>query len=202
VSWMFAPQFDAAHRAALESGKSLVYVCPPAAWAVHPLLAWLVDAERDGLHTLVLAPDAASVFPLLSEVLGVPGLEPACAVSGLARATKALKAGGVRTLVATPADTMHLLRRSSLPLASISHVVVCWPELHALAGHGSLLDEILGECGDAQRLVVTAGEAASGDFVERHARRAPGRFWARSSAVGSARSTSACPSTSPPPCFF
>ena len=170
---MFAPQFDAAHRAALESGKSLVYVCAPAAWTVRPLLACLVDAEREGLQTLVLAPDAASVIPLLSEVLSVPGLAPACAVSGLARATKALKAGGVRTLVATPADTMHLLRRSSLPLSAIRRVVVCWPELHAQAGHGSLLDEILGECGEAQRLVVTASEAAAGDFVARHARRAP-----------------------------
>ena len=55
MSWTFAPTFDAGPRAALGGGKNLVYVCPPAAWAVVPLLQRLEETPEPGLATLLLA---------------------------------------------------------------------------------------------------------------------------------------------------
>lgn len=173
MSWTFEPEFDAAHRAALESGKSLIYVCPPAPWAVRPLLDHLAPTSGDGIRTLVLAPDASEALQLLAEVSHVESLSPAYAVTGLARTSKCLKAGGLKTLVAAPSDAMQLVTRSSLRLESVERIVVCWPEAHIDLDHGAILDALLGECGDAQRLIVTADESSIGDFLERHARRAP-----------------------------
>jgi len=173
VSWTFEPEFDAAHRAALESGKSLIYVCPPAPWAVRPLLDHLAPRSGDGIRTLVLAPDTSEALQLLTEASHVESLSPTHAVTGLARTSKCLKAGGFKTLIAAPSDAMRLVTRSSLRLESIDQIVVCWPEAHIDLNHGAILDELLGECGGAQRLIATADETSIGDFLERHARRAP-----------------------------
>jgi len=173
VSWTFEPEFDAAHRAALESGKSLIYVCPPAPWAVRPLFERFAPRDGDATQILVLVPDISEALEFLAEISHLPPLAPAHAVSGLARTTKRLKAGALKTLIGTAPDTMQLVKRSSLRLESVEHVAVCWPEALLELGHGAVLDEILGECGRAQRLIVTADETAVGDFIERHARRAP-----------------------------
>jgi hypothetical protein len=121
----------------------------------------------------MLAPDTSEALQLLSEASHVESLSPTHAVTGLARTSKCLKAGGFKTLVAAPADAMQLVTRSSLRLESIDRVIVCWPEAHIDLDHGAVLDALLGECGGAQRLVVTADDAKIGDFLERHARRAP-----------------------------
>ncbi len=173
MSWTFAPTFDAGPRAALGGGKNLVYVCPPAGWAVVPLLQRLEETPEPGLATLLLATDPSEVVELASLAATVETLTPVHAVSGLARAGRLLKSGATRTLVATPADALQLLARALLKLEGLRRVAVLWPETQFALGAGEAIDTVLAECGGAQRVVVTADEAPLTDFLERHARRAP-----------------------------
>ena len=169
MSWMFEPVFDAAHRAALDSGKSLIYVCPPAPWAVRPLFQRLGRATGEALETLVLAPDVPDALALLTELAALDARRPVHVVTGLTRSVKRLSSG-VRTLVATPSDMMELLARSAPRVHGVRQVVVCWPEMHE---GGEALDTVLSETSTSPRLVVTTDAAASSTFLERHARRAP-----------------------------
>ncbi len=173
MSWTFAPAFDAAHRAALANRKNLVYIAPPAGWAVLPLLGQLPAPEAAGVDLLMLVPEAAEAVELAPLVDTAEPLGPVHPVSGLARASRLIKTGAVRTLIATPADALQLVGRSTLKLESLPRVAILWPELHSELGAGESLDTILGECQSAQRLVATADEAPAADFIERHARRAP-----------------------------
>ena len=63
--------------------------------------------------------------------------------------------------------------QSSVDLAAVTQLVLAWPEQHAALGMSSALDTILAEAINAQRIILTADAAALGDFLERHARRAP-----------------------------
>jgi ATP-dependent RNA helicase DeaD len=173
VSWTYEPEFDAAHRAALSNGKNLVYVCPAAGWAVLPLLRQLPATEGEGVETLLLAPETSEGLELAPMAASVEPLRPVHAVSGLARAGRIIKSHSVRTLVATPAEVLQLMSRSSLKLGAVARVVVLWPETHFELGAADAIDMILGECQGAQRLVVTSDEAPIADFTDRHARRAP-----------------------------
>ncbi len=188
MSWGFAPAFDAAHRAALAARKNLVYVCPPAAWAAAPLFGQLGDTDPGAVRTLVLAPDPATADDLASTLATLPALCPVHGVSGVARAARHLRSGWVRTLVAMTADALELIARSSLDARGLASVAVAWPELHLSAGFGEGLDTALAECGGIGRLVLTSDDAAIGDFLERHARRAPVAVAARAGTpVGAAR---------------
>jgi hypothetical protein len=140
---------------------------------VRPLFERIGAPEAGSLHTLVLAPDIQEAFALRAELAAIDARCPVHTVTGLARSGKRLQAGSIRTLVTTPADALQLLTRSALSLHDVQHVVVCWPEAHATLDRGPALDEILGESGAAQRLVVTADPAICAEFLERHARRAP-----------------------------
>jgi ATP-dependent RNA helicase DeaD len=173
VSWTFAPTFDAGHRAALAGGKNLIYVCPPAGWAVVPLLQRLAETPDPGLTTLLLAPEPSDAAELASLAATVEPLRPVHAVSGLARAGRLLKSGAVRTLVATPADALQLLTRSLLKLEGLPRVAVLWPEAQFALGAAQPIDTVLGECSRAQRLMITSDDGGVADFLERHARRAP-----------------------------
>ncbi len=173
MSWTFAPTFDAGPRAALGGGKNLIYVCPPAGWAVLPLLQRLEETPEPGLATLLLAPHPSEVVELASLAATVETLTPVHAVSGLARAGRFLRSGVVRTLVATPADAFQLLSRALLKLEGLRRVAVLWPEAQLALGAGEAIDTVLAECGGAQRVVVTGDDAPLANFLERHARRAP-----------------------------
>jgi hypothetical protein len=140
---------------------------------VRPLLEQLAPATGDGIRTLLLTPDTSDALLLLDTACDVKSLTPAHAVTGLARASTRLRTGTCTSLIAAPADAMQLVTRSSLRLQSVARVVVCWPEAHLDLDHGAVLDELLGECDRAQRLIVTADTASVADFLERHARRAP-----------------------------
>jgi hypothetical protein len=161
--------FDAAHRAALDSGKSLIYVCPPAPWAVRPLFQRLASGTGEALDTLVLAPDGPDALALFTELAVLDARRPAHVVTGLTRSAKRLSTG-VRTLVATPPDMMELLARSAPRMQGLRQVVVCWPEMHEAT---EALDAVLHETSTSPRLVVTADPGACSTFLERHARRAP-----------------------------
>jgi len=175
VAWEFAPTFDAAHRAAFEAAKPLIYVCPPAGWALVPLGARLPAADPPGLHVLVLVPGPADVADVAGAFDTLAALQPVHGLSGRARAARLLAAGAVRTLILTPSDALALARQSAVPLARVRHVVIAWPEAMHLAGQDQALDAILGETPDAQRVVATTDERNPdlADLLARIAHRAP-----------------------------
>lgn len=175
MSWEFAPSFDAAHRAALESGKPLVYVCPPAGWALAPLLTRLPSLDGPDPDTLVLVADPADVSDIADAAGRIGPRSPAHGLGGLARARRLLAAGAVRTLVCTPADAVALARQSALALSTVRRVIVGWPEQSLATDPAGPLDTVLAESRDAQRLIVTTDErlpALSG-FLTHLAHRAP-----------------------------
>ncbi len=173
MSWTFAPDFDAASRAALDAGKPVLYLAPPAAWAVRPLLDRLPAHTSPGLGTLILVPERLQAAEIQVEAAAVPALAPVRLAAGLERTGRLVKAGRARTLVATGPTAYGLLGRSALDLSSLRRVIVCWPELHTSLDRGGDLDALLSEARTAQRIIVTGRDAAAGDFVTRYAHRAP-----------------------------
>ena len=180
VSWRFDPPFDAAQRAALESGRSLIYVCPPAAWAAAPVLQRLPGDDAPGLHTVVIAPETSIGRELARAANEIPARAPIHVATGLARSATLLGSGSVRTLFTTPADGLDLVQRAALKLAAARWIVLAWPELSLSLGHSGALDALLSEATGVPRAVITADEAAIADLLERHARRAPLTVAARS----------------------
>lgn len=173
MSWTFQPAFDAGHRAALSSGSSLVYVGPPASWAVRPLLERLPASGPTGLTTLLLAPGASEADEIAAEARAIETLAPVHAAAGVARASRLLEAGVVRTLAVSPATTLRLMERSALKLDTLDRLVMLWPEWYAGTGQSESLDAVLADAGGAPRIVVTADVDAVTDLLERHAHRAP-----------------------------
>jgi len=172
VAWDFAPEFDAAARAALDAGKPFIYCAPPAAWAIRPLLERVGHTDAAAPGTLILVPERLQAVDVVSEASAVPGLQPARVATSTERTGQLLLAGRVRTLVSTPSTALRLLGRSALQPSMFGRVVVCWPELYAAADAAADLEALLGEV-RAQRIVVTGSLAATGDFLERYAHRAP-----------------------------
>jgi hypothetical protein len=176
VSWEFAPTFDAAHRAALDSGKPLVYVSPPAGWSLAPLLDRLPTAESGGgAAILILAPDPTDAADLSGSLGWIAALRPLLCSQGGARTERLLRASAVRTLVTTPTDALGLAQRAALKLETVRHVVIGWPEAMLALEDAPALEAVLAEMRAAQRLIVTADEhdATLADFLTRHAHRAP-----------------------------
>lgn len=172
MTWTFAPEFDAAARAALDAGKPLIYCAPPAGWAVRPLLERLGNAEAAGPGTLVLVPDRLLALDVIAAAAGLPAAEPARIATGTGHAARLLEAGQLRTLVATPSTALRLLSRSLLKPEAIGRVLIGWPELQLAAGAAAELEALLGEV-RAPRVVATGSEASAADFIERYAHRAP-----------------------------
>ena len=173
MSWEFASGIDAGHRATLTAGKNLVYVSPPTWWATRPLLLELQPVADPGLHTVIIIPDALGVREGAGVARSVESLRPVHAVTGLARTGRLLGLEAVGTLVTTPSDLMQLISRSSVALDRVRRLVIGWPELLLELDKGDELDAILAESGKTQRIIVSADETRIGDFLERHARRAP-----------------------------
>ncbi len=173
VSWDFLPVFDAEHRAAMEHGKPIVYVSPPAGWAIRPLFEALPQADGPGLETLILAPEAGDVLDAAAALGAARSKGLVHPLTGLARTERLIRADHVNTLVATPADALYLLRRSVLKSEKLSRVAVLWPETIFATGASADLDTVLGDAAGAQRIIVTIDDNSVADFIERHARRAP-----------------------------
>lgn len=173
VSWEFASSLDAGQRAALETGKAVLHVCPPAGWTLVPLAAALPAPSGGGLRLLVAAAEESVARDVASALDTLPALGPLHLASGLARSDRLLRAGAIRTLVGTTSDLLELTRRAALKLDAVTHVLVCWPEAHLALQRGEALDTLLSEARGAARLIATADEEAIAAFVERHAWRAP-----------------------------
>jgi hypothetical protein len=172
VTWEFAPVLDAAHRAALGSAKPLIYVCPPAAWAVRPLFQALTPNEA-APGTLVAVPEVSHALDLAAALQSLAPLVPVHPITAPTRAQTLLRAGGIRTLIGTLPDILDLVRRTAFKPESLARVVVGWPEQMLSQGLSHGLDTLLADAPEAQRLVVTQDEGPIAEFLERHARRAP-----------------------------
>ncbi len=188
MTWEFAPLLDAAHRAALGSGKPLVYVCPPAGWAVRPLFGLFAPADATPA-TLVVVPETPSALDLAAALHSLAHLGPVHPLTAVSRAQTLLRRGQVRTLVATLPDTLDLVRRSAFKAEGLARLVIGWPEQLLARGVSPALDTVLADAPQVQRIVLTADETAIADFLERHARRAPVAWAARlpEAPVGPAR---------------
>ncbi len=157
----------------MEHGKPIVYVCPPAGWAIRPLFGALPQTDGHGLETLIVAPEAGDVLDAAAALAAARPKGLVHPLTGLARAERLIRADHVNTLVATPADALYLLRRSALKSDKLSRVAVLWPETIFATGASADLDTVLGDAAGAQRIIVTVDDNAVADFIERHARRAP-----------------------------
>lgn len=164
---------DAGARAALDGGKPLITVGPPAAWTLEPIFGALPRDETPGLHVLVLAPEPGDLLEAARMIRRLPGGEPVHAVTGNARAARLLSAGAVRTLLSTPRDVLKLLERAALPSSQLHSVLVLWPEVTLTLGESTTLDSVLAETKVPRTVFATTDDVALKDFLERHARRAP-----------------------------
>lgn len=165
---------DAACTAALQHDKPLVFVCPPSAWAVSPVLRSLSSAAREGeLATLILVADEVEAVDLTGALYDAPALRPMHPLTGIARTDRLIRAGTVRTLAAVPADVLDLVSRSTIKPERLGHLVVAGPARIAASGQAEQLDAILGDTGGLHRVIVTSDDAAVAEWLERHARRVP-----------------------------
>ena len=136
------------------------------------MLSGIPEGDNDRPRLLVLLPDITDVLELASTLRPLPGFEPILPVTGLARAGRLLAAGAGRTILTTPRDAIRLAETSRLKLDRPPAIVLAWPELLD-AGDTAVLDTVLAEAAEAQRIVLTSTPAAIKDLLERHARRAP-----------------------------
>ncbi len=157
-------------RAALERGRPVVLVTPPApeqagaVWELTPGLSTGV-----GTPLLIACGDAAGAAAWAAIA---PAGRRVHAVTGLARATRILKEHPPDVLVGAVHDLAALLARSALNCDAVTTLVVAWPELLLASEQAASLDALLGAVHDARRIVLSWNPAALGDFLERHARRA------------------------------
>ncbi len=157
-------------RAALERGRPVVLVTPPApeqAAAVWELAPGLSSGA--GTPLLIACGDAAGAAAWAALA---PAGRRAHAVTGLARATRVLKEHPPDVLVGAVDDLAALLARSALNCDAVTTLVVAWPELLLAGDQAGTLDTLLGSVHEARRIVLSWNPGALGDFLERHARRA------------------------------
>ncbi len=153
-------------RAALERGRPVVLVTPPA-----PEQAGEIWGLVSPGPTVILCADDTSPVDWAA---APPTGRRVHAVTALARTARILKelesppdilAGGVDDLAA-------LVTRSALNCDAVTTLVVAWPESLVAGERLGALDTLLAAMPGARRIVLSWHPAALGDFLERHARRA------------------------------
>src|SRR6266566_2997526 len=125
-------------RAALERGRPVVLVTPPApeqAAAVWELAPGLSSGA--GTPLLIACGDAAGAAAWAALA---PAGRRAHAVTGLARATRVLKEHPPDVLVGAVDDLAALLARSALNCDAVTTLVVAWPELLLAGDQAGTLD--------------------------------------------------------------
>ena len=159
-------------KAALERGRAVVLVCPPAperAGDVWELLGSLAQEPTSAPEVAIICADEAAAATWAQTA---PPQGHVHAITGLTRSAALLKAGSVRILAGAPKDLAALAQRAALKLANVATVLVAWPESLIAGEHAGTLDTLLGEAREARRIVLTWNPNSLGDFLERHARRA------------------------------
>ena len=159
-------------RAALERGRPVMVVAPPApeqAGAVWELLKAAGGGPAANRPAVVICADAACA----AQWAGVaPAGLRVHVVTGLTRSTRVVREAGCDVLVGGIADLAALVTRSVLKLDGLSTVVVAWPESFVAGEHADTLDTLLGAAHGALRIVLAWNPAVLSDFLERQARRA------------------------------
>ena len=161
-------------KAALERGRPVVVVCPPAPQRVPAVWDFLGpylasgDARGRTPPGLVLCADeaAAAEWPAAA-----PSTLRVLAVTGLRRSAERLKEGSVQVLCGAAKDLATLVQRAALKVEDVAVVVVAWPEAVLAGEHAATLDTLLSEARHARRVVLSWNPARLADFLERHARR-------------------------------
>ncbi|HEX4601957.1 MAG TPA: DbpA RNA binding domain-containing protein [Gemmatimonadales bacterium] len=160
-------------QAALERGRSVVLVRPPAAeqaLELWDLIATATPVLRPGVGCrAVILCDAAAA---LEWAAAAPAALRFHAVTGLARSARLLKESAVDVLAATVTDVAALVERAALKLDQVATLIVAWPEALVAHEYGAVLDALLADARDARRIVLSWNPAALRDFLERHGRRA------------------------------
>ena len=150
--------------AALERGRPVLFVLPPAparAEALWPLL----PAPADGsLRAVILTTDTATAVEWASVTPTDLRLHPVTSVS---RSARLLAAGGIEVLAGTPDSITALAATAALKLEGVPTVIIGWPG----ADLDPILDTVLAEMKDARRIVLSWNPSALDEFCERHARR-------------------------------
>jgi len=158
-------------RAALERGRHVVIVAPPAPDRARDLwrLLALPAAESPRPSVLIICADEASAAAWVG---AAPTGWQLHAVTGLRHSARVLAQTPPDALAGSTADLMALVGQSALKLDAVTTVVIAWPEGTVTGDAAPALDELLGAVPSAARIVLSWNPGALNDFLERHARRA------------------------------
>ena len=154
-----------AARAALDRGRPVVPVMPPAVEQADAVWEFVSPA----IPALVLCLDHTIAAEWAARA---PAGLRVHAVTSLGRAAALLKESPVDVLAGAPDDLAALASKSVLKLDTIRTMVLAWPESFATAEPSGALDTLLAETRGATRLVLSWNPTALRDFLERHAHRA------------------------------
>lgn len=161
---------ESAAQAALERGRALMLVTPPAvehAGAVWELLA-PSDQEARGPGAIILCADSGVAEEWAD---AAPASLRVHAVTGLGRTTRLLEEGAIGVLAGSPEDLQALAGRSALKLDAVATVILAWPEWLIDTGRLPIIEQLLAEMRDARRIVLAWNPQSLDDFLERFARR-------------------------------
>ena len=156
-------------KAALERGRNVVVVAPPA--VEHAQAVWELVPETPGLRpgSVIICADPTAAVEWAD---AAPAGRRVHAVTGLSRTERLLQLGAPEIIAGAAKDLSALVARSALKLADVETVVVAWPETLVALGDPQL-DALLAEARGARRIVVTWAPSAIQSFLDGHAHRAP-----------------------------
>jgi ATP-dependent RNA helicase DeaD len=160
--------------------QNLVYTLPHTTESIAEFLTPALartDPAAGGTQVVVVTRDAETALTISETILRVAG--PAgievVPVTSAARAGRIFKSRPVLAVAGTASELVSLVGSSLLKLDSVRTVVLAWVDDIINDGPQSVtaLESLLGELGDAGRVVVTRKiTPAVEDLVERYARRA------------------------------
>ena len=160
--------------------QNLVYTLPHATDSIAefltPALA-RIDPSAGGTQVVVVTRDAETALAISETVLRLsgPGGIEVVPVTGAARAGRIFKSRPVLSVAGTASELGALVRASLLKLDTVRTVVLSWVDDILDDGPESVaaLEALLGELGDATRIIVSRKLTPPVEnLVERYARRA------------------------------
>ncbi|HET6761384.1 MAG TPA: hypothetical protein VFH13_04750, partial [Gemmatimonadaceae bacterium] len=160
--------------------QNLVYTLPHTTESIAefltPALA-RVDPSAGGTQVVVVTRDAETALAISETVLRLsgPGGIEVVPVTSAARAGRLFRSRPVLAVAGTASELGGLVRASLLKLDAVRTVVLAWADDILDNGPESVaaLEALLGELGDAARVIVTRKVTPTvDDLVERYARRA------------------------------
>ena len=173
---------EVGERATGQAGRSqsLVYTLPHTTESIAefliPALA-RVDPAAGGTQVVVVTRDAETALVISEEILrlsGQTGIE-VVPITSAARASRIFKTRPVLAVAGTAVELLELVRSSLLKADTVRMLALAWADDILDQGDGAVtaLEELLGELGEAGRIIVARKVTpAIENLVERYARRA------------------------------